>query len=53
MTLRSGSPCPNGFVVRWGDSETFGMMLFGDGSLVLIFSLCKDEGHLQRWGLVI
>lgn len=48
MTLGSGSPCSSGFVVHCSDPETFGMMLFGDGSLVLIFSLCKDEGHLQR-----
>lgn len=25
----------------------------GDGSLALILSLCKDERHLQRWGLVM
>lgn len=27
-------------------------MLSGNGSLVLILSLCQDEGPLQRWGLV-
>lgn len=53
MTLRSGSSCPSGFVVHCGDPETSETMLSGDGSLALILSLCKDEGYLQRWGLVM
>lgn len=46
-----GSPCP--FVVHCSDPETLRIMLSGDGSQALVLGLCKNKGHLQRWGLDI